>query len=75
MARPALFAKILQPHHDIQKVKYFTARVSGTPADPSKPHVSTDPVPEAIEIGPMTEDMENVGIVAGAIVGTPRTTG
>ncbi|MCY4349721.1 MAG: NYN domain-containing protein [Thiotrichales bacterium] len=34
---PALFAKILQPHHDIQKVKYFTARVSGTPADPSKP--------------------------------------
>ena len=34
---PALFAKILQPHHDILKVKYFTARVSGTPADPSKP--------------------------------------
>ena len=34
---PALFAKVLQPHHDILKVKYFTARVSGTPADPSKP--------------------------------------
>ena len=34
---PALFAKILQPHHEIQKIKYFTARVSATPADPSKP--------------------------------------
>ena len=34
---PALFAKILQPHHDILTVKYFTARVSGTPADQSKP--------------------------------------
>ena len=34
---PALFAKILQPHHDVLTVKYFTARVSGTPADPSKP--------------------------------------
>ena len=34
---PALFAKVLQPRHDILKVKYFTARVSGTPADPSKP--------------------------------------
>ena len=34
---PALFAKVLQPHHDIPTVKYFTARVSGTPADPSKP--------------------------------------
>ena len=34
---PALFAKVLQPHHDILTVKYFTARVSGTPADPSKP--------------------------------------
>ena len=33
----ALFAKILQPHHDILKVKYFTARVSDTPADQSKP--------------------------------------
>ena len=34
---PALLAKVLQPHHDILKVKYFTARVSGTPADASKP--------------------------------------
>ena len=34
---PALFAKVLRPHHDILKVKYFTARVSGTQADPSKP--------------------------------------
>ncbi len=25
---PALFAKILQPHHDILTIKYFTARVS-----------------------------------------------
>ena len=34
---PALFAKVLRPHHDILTVKYFTARVSGTPVDPSKP--------------------------------------
>ena len=34
---PALFARVLQPHHDILTVKYFTARVSGTPADQSKP--------------------------------------
>ena len=34
---PALFAKVLQPYHDILAVKYFTARVSGTPGDPSKP--------------------------------------
>ncbi|MDE0253509.1 MAG: NYN domain-containing protein [Rhodospirillaceae bacterium] len=34
---PALFARVLQPHHEILKVKYFTARVSGTPADRSKP--------------------------------------
>ena len=34
---PALLATVLQPHHDILTVKYFTARVSGTPADPSKP--------------------------------------
>ena len=34
---PALFAEVLQPHHDILAVKYFTARVSGTPADQSKP--------------------------------------
>ena len=33
----ALFEKVLQQHHDILKVKYFTARVSGTPADQSKP--------------------------------------
>ena len=33
---PALFARVLQPHHDILKVKYYTARVSGTLADPSK---------------------------------------
>ena len=30
-------AKVLQPHHDILTVKYFTARVSSTPADQSKP--------------------------------------
>ena len=34
---PALFARVLQSHHDILKVKYYTARVSGTPADQSKP--------------------------------------
>lgn len=34
---PALFADILQPHHDILAVKYFTAHVSGTVTDPSKP--------------------------------------
>ena len=34
---PALFAKVLQPHHDILRVKYFTARVSSTLADLSKP--------------------------------------
>ena len=34
---PELLATVLQPHHDILTVKYFTARVSGTPADPSKP--------------------------------------
>lgn len=33
---PALFAKVLQPQHDILTVKYFTARVSGTRTDPSK---------------------------------------
>ena len=33
----ALLERILQPHHDIVKLKYFTARVSGTPADQSKP--------------------------------------
>ena len=33
----ALLKRILQPHHDIVKLKYFTARVSGTSADQSKP--------------------------------------
>lgn len=33
----SLFDKVLQPRHRILRVKYFTARVSGTPADPSKP--------------------------------------
>ena len=33
----ALLEKVLQPHHDILKVKYFTAGVSGTSADQSKP--------------------------------------
>ena len=33
----SLFEKVLQPRHDILKFKYFTARVSGTPVDPSKP--------------------------------------
>ncbi|MDE0006174.1 MAG: NYN domain-containing protein [Rhodospirillaceae bacterium] len=33
----SLFEKVLQPHHDILTVKYFTARVSGTPADPWTP--------------------------------------
>ena len=32
----ALFEKVLQPHHDILAIKYFTARVSGTSGDPSK---------------------------------------
>ena len=32
-----LFETILQPHHDIQAIKYFTARVSSTSGDPSKP--------------------------------------
>ncbi|MCY4450416.1 MAG: NYN domain-containing protein [Immundisolibacterales bacterium] len=34
---PTLFAAILQAHHDIAKVKYFTARVSSMPDDLSKP--------------------------------------
>ncbi len=33
---PALFMRVLQAHHDILKVNYFTARVSGTHADQSK---------------------------------------
>ena len=32
-----LFEKLLQPHHEILGIKYFTARVSGTAADPAKP--------------------------------------
>ena len=32
-----LFEKVLQPHHQILAVKYFTARVSGTVRNPSKP--------------------------------------
>lgn len=33
----ALFDNMLQSHHRIVTVKYFTARVSGTSADQSKP--------------------------------------
>ena len=33
----ALFEKVLQSYHEILAVKYFTARVSGTRSDPSKP--------------------------------------
>ena len=33
----SLLEKVLQPRHEILRVKYFTARVSGTPADQSKP--------------------------------------
>lgn len=32
----ALFARILQPHHAILCIKYFTALVSDTPTDPTK---------------------------------------
>jgi len=32
----AVFQKILAPHHDIVKIKYFTARVSGM-TDPKQP--------------------------------------
>ncbi|MBI5120363.1 MAG: NYN domain-containing protein [Rhodospirillales bacterium] len=34
---PALFKAVLHPQHQILAVKYFTARVNATPADPSKP--------------------------------------
>lgn len=34
---PALATNVLQPHHEILKVKYFTARVAGTPTDQSIP--------------------------------------
>ncbi len=33
----ALLKKVLQPQHEIAALKHFTARVSGTPGDPSKP--------------------------------------
>ena len=33
----ALSKGVLQPHHEIVAVKYFTARVPGTPNDPAKP--------------------------------------
>ena len=32
----ALSQRVLQPHHQVLAVKYFTARVSGTPNDPTK---------------------------------------
>ena len=32
-----LFQTVLGTHHNIRSIKYFTARVSGTPVDPSKP--------------------------------------
>ena len=32
-----LFRTILHPHHQILKIKYFTARVSARPNDPSQP--------------------------------------
>ena len=32
-----LFRDVLQPHHNILKIKYFTARVSARPNDPSQP--------------------------------------
>jgi uncharacterized LabA/DUF88 family protein len=34
---PKLFRTVLQSHHQILKVKYFTAKVSATPSDLSKP--------------------------------------
>ena len=34
---PSLFSKVLSPNHRISTVKYFTARVSATPTDKSKP--------------------------------------
>ena len=32
-----LFRTVLQPHHQILKIKYFTARVSARRNDPSQP--------------------------------------
>ena len=34
---PLLFRTILQSHHEIQSVKYFTAKISATPLDPLQP--------------------------------------
>ncbi len=34
---PRLFRTVLQPHHQIQKVKYFTAKVSAVPNNPQGP--------------------------------------
>ena len=33
----SMFRDVLQPHHNIIKIKYFTARVSASPNNPSKP--------------------------------------
>lgn len=33
----ALFSSVLQPHHQITRIKYFTARVSGRANDPDAP--------------------------------------
>ena len=35
---PSLFSKVLPPNHRILTVKYFTAKVSSTLADKTKPH-------------------------------------
>ena len=35
---PSLFSKILPPNHRILAVKYFTAKVSSTSTDKTKPH-------------------------------------
>ena len=35
-----LLAKVLQPRHDVLKVKYFTARVSGTPVEAAFDRIS-----------------------------------
>ena len=32
-----MFRDVLQPHHKIIKIRYFTARVSASPNNPSKP--------------------------------------
>jgi len=33
-----LIRALLKPHQELARVNYFTARVSGTPSDPDKPH-------------------------------------